>query len=80
MVHLVVRLTPHTKEEREKLELMLNAWELKVIHNIVDERKSVLKLSINASMPSVMEHVIFMAQQRFQENLLESIASYEPES
>jgi len=79
MVYLVVRIMRQTKEEREKLESMLKAWDLKVIQDEIDERKSLLKLSINASMPSTMDLVVSIAQKRFQEDLLESNVRYEPE-
>lgn len=80
MVYLTISLTTQSEKEVERLETILSTWDLKIVQYKVDNRKSVLQLSINASMPSIMSLMISIARSRFQEDLLESNMQYEVES
>jgi hypothetical protein len=81
VVYLCVKFTDKTeqevKKEIEKLENILTAWSLKVTQQRINTEKSVIDLVIDASMPTIMVHVVGIAQARFGELLLESRVVYE---
>ena len=77
MVYLRIKPTKQSEKEVQKLESILNAWDLKIVQCEIDEENLVLNLVINASMPAIMIQVVSVAQSRFREDLLETNTCYE---